>query len=367
MRIELVSHYDLTVPGGVQQQVAGLAGALVSIDDANRVLVVAPGAARAQLAPGVQRVDVGRSIAVAVNGSRAPVAPQPSAWRRTVAALAQFHPDVVHLHEPLVPGPCMACLRAPTSPVVATFHRAGASTSYRLAASLLGSMLAHISLAVAVSEEAARTLRSVAGGAVQLDAVIPNAVALDRFAGATPEGSPRPTVVFVGRHEARKGLAVLIEALPLLGQSVRVRIVGDGPERVRLRSATHADGRVEWLGRVGDDELAAIVAGADVLVAPSRSGESFGVVLLEAMAAGTAVVASDLPGYRLAAGDAALYVAPGDASELAGAIGRVLADDPLRLELVARGRRLAAGHDFSGLAAAYLTRYRRLVAGGEAR
>ena len=136
--------------------------------------------------------------------------------------------------------------------------------------------------------------------------------------------------------------------------------VGEWAETERLRNLFGSDARIEWLGSVGDQERAARLAGADVLVAPSLAGESFGVVLLEAMAAGTAVVASDLPGYRLAAGDAALYAPAGDRVALAQAIRTVLRDDAQREALRARGRRRAAERDMGVIADLYRDAYVKL-------
>ena len=191
-------------------------------------------------------------------------------------------------------------------------------------------------------------------------AVIPNGVEVDRFAGADPWPKRAPTIVFVGRHERRKGLTVLLEAFGLLSGPTRLWVVGDGPETERLRAQFGADARIEWLGSLDDDERAARLAGADALVAPSLGGESFGVVLLEAMAAGTPVIASDLPGYRLAAGPAARFVPPGDRPALAEAMRAVLGDEGLRDELSRRGRERASAHDMGVIAGLYRESYLRL-------
>ncbi len=152
-----------------------------------------------------------------------------------------------------------------------------------------------------------------------------NGVEMAREASVEPWPTDGPTVLFVGRHESRKGLGVLIDAFGRMGHGapvppVTLWVVGDGPETEALRARTSADTRVQWLGRVGDDELAARLRGADVLCAPSLGGESFGMVLLEAMAARTAVVASDIPGYAFVAGGHARLVAPGDVGAWSGAL-----------------------------------------------
>ena len=140
-----------------------------------------------------------------------------------------------------------------------------------------------------------------------------NGVEVETFSKATPWPTEGPTIFFIGRHEPRKGLAVLLEAMGELPAHVRLWIAGDGPETEQLRQRVAGDARIEWLGRISDEEKAARMRGADVFCAPSLRGESFGVVLLEAMAAETPVVASDLPGYAnvAQAGRDALLVPPG--------------------------------------------------------
>lgn len=185
---------------------------------------------------------------------------------------------------------------------------------------------------------------------------------MEHFAKATPWPTEGPTVLFVGRHEERKGLAVLLEALASLPPTVHLWVAGRGPETERLRAATAGDTRVAWLGRIDDEERARRLRGADVVCAPSLHGESFGVVLLEAMAAGTPVVASDLAGYRnVARGDReALLVPPGDAGALATALQRVLDDPSCAAELVAAGAARAEELSMDRLAEHYLERYAAL-------
>ena len=358
MRVALVSAYDLAVPGGVQGQVLGLARALGAAG--HEVVVIAPGIGGAGQTAGLDLVTVGRSHLVPANGSRAPVAPTPAAMRRARRAVAASGADVVHVHEPLVPGPALAATCTRDAPVLGTFHRARASTGYIVYGHALARFVHRLDDRVAVSEMAAETLRSAVGPCEV--AILGNAVDLDRFAAAEPAPTTAPTVLFVGRIEHRKGLAVLLEAFGGLPGDLRLRIVGDGPGAAALRRGA-ADGRLEWLGAVSDEELTRQLAAADVLVAPSLGGESFGVVLLEAMAAGTAVVASDIPGYRLAAGGAADLVPPGDAVALRECVGRLLGDPGERARLVAAGRLVAARHSFTELAAAYAARYAAVIAG----
>jgi len=371
VRVATVCPYALSVPGGVQGQVISIASALAALGC--EVAVVAPddvdSRARGGLADDLARsgivvVPAGRTVAVRANGSLAPVALSPVGVRGALRAVRAWRPDVVHVHEPLVPAVAISAVLARIAPAIGTFHRAGAGRLYRAARPLARACLARLDDVVAVSAAARDTLLAVAGAGASRCAIVPNGVATSRFEAAEPWPSSGPTVVFVGRHEPRKGVSVLLEALDSLPGSTRVWLVGDGPETASLRARFGADPRVEWCGRIDDGALARRLSGADVLVAPSLSGESFGVVLLEAMAAGTAVVASDLPGYRMAAGDAARYVPPGDALALGRALRVLLEDADARRSLVAAGRARAATCSVDQVARAYLARYEVLAGGG---
>jgi phosphatidylinositol alpha-mannosyltransferase len=308
-------------------------------------------------------LKVGAGTNVPVNGSRAPVSPWPWTMWRTVSALRDFAPEVVHVHEPFAPGSSLAAAMMGPRPIVATFHRSGADFAYRAYGHVVGAWSRRLDAAFAVSEAARATAKACLGHLTQPVAVIPNGVEVDRFAGADPWPKRAPTVVFVGRHEPRKGLRVLLEAFGQLPEPTRLWVVGDGPETGQLRAQFGPNTRIEWLGPLDDDERAARLSGADVLVAPSLGGESFGVVLLEAMAAGTAVIASDLPGYELAAGPAARFVPPGDRLALAEAMRTVLADEGVREELSRRGRERACAYDMSVIAGLYRDSYLRLGRG----
>jgi len=360
-----VCPYSCTMPGGVQTQVLGLARALASQGDDVAILAPAEGApGTGRLAPvalgGAVFLKVGTGTSVSVNGSRAPVSPWPWTMSRTVSALRDFAPEVVHVHEPFAPGPSLGAVVMGPRPVVGTFHRSGADFAYRAYGRVVGVWSRRLDAAFAVSEAARATAKACVGRLSQTVQVIPNGVEVERFAGADPWPTSAPTIVFVGRHEPRKGLRVLLEAFGLLAEPTRLWVVGEGPETGRLRTEFGPDTRIEWLGLLDDEERAARLAGADVLVAPSLGGESFGVVLLEAMAAGTAVVASDLPGYQLAAGSAARFVPPGDRVALAAAIRTVLLDDGEREDLRSRGRQRASQYDMGVIAGLYRDNYLRL-------
>jgi phosphatidylinositol alpha-mannosyltransferase len=334
MRVAIHCPYSLSRPGGVQGQVLALARALGTLG--HQAVVLAPAEADAAgLAASVgldeeALVVLGRSVALPANGSVAPVALWPGAAVRAVRAVRAGDFDVVHLHEPLAPGPGYALLARCPQPKVGTFHRAGRSVAYRLLGPVARRAAARLAARCAVSAEARTTAHDALGGDYE---IVANAVEIERFTDAAPWAlgdEAGPIVMFVGRHEERKGLGVLLEAFARVAPSgtggPTLWVAGRGPETDGLRRRFPPSRRVVWLGVVTDDELASRLRRADVLCAPSLRGESFGVVLLEAMAARAAIVASALPGYGAVAGDDATLVAPGDVGALAAALGRAVSD-----------------------------------------
>jgi phosphatidyl-myo-inositol alpha-mannosyltransferase len=299
---------------------------------------------------------LGNSIPTAANGSMAAIAPDISAALRTIRALRDEHFDVVHLHEPLAPGPTQTALVFSDRPLVGTFHRAGESSWYRALRRLGGWGANHLAVRAAVSEEAKAAVSRIFGGTYEL---VWNGIDVARFQQAEPWPTDGPTVLFVGRHEPRKGLAVLIEAFARLPGDVRLWVASAGPETARLRQITGDDDRIEWLGLIGEREKTRRMRGADVLCAPSLHGESFGVILLEGMAAGTPVVASDLVGYRNVARPNvdALLTTPGDPVALAAALEVALGGGPVVDALVASAEQRAASFSLESLAKRYLDLY----------
>ncbi|MEA2717593.1 MAG: phosphatidyl-myo-inositol alpha-mannosyltransferase [Actinomycetota bacterium] len=359
MRIALVCPYSLTVPGGVQGQVLGLARALRTLGHDVRVLGPCDGPP-----PEVGVISLGNSIPTAANGSMAPIAPDPSCAMRTIAVLRDEHFDVLHLHEPLAPGPTVTCVALASVPLVGTFHASGVSAAYRVLRPLTRWLARRLDVRCAVSEDAKAMATRHLGGEYE---VLFNGIEVARFAKATPWPTTGPTVLFMSRHESRKGLDVLLAAMARLPADARLWVASDGPETGRLTALTADDDRVEWLGRIGDDERAARLRGADALCAPSLRGESFGMVLLEGMAAQTPVVASDIPGYRNVAGGggcgpAALMVPPGNATALAGALTRVLYEPSTAAHLVAAGEARANEFSMDHLAERYVDLYHRAIA-----
>ena len=353
LRVALICPYSLSVEGGVQLQVLGLARALRGVGVDARVLAPTDGPP-----PEAGITSLGRSRGFPSNGSIAPISSGKAVTDRTLEALRTFRPDVLHLHEPLSPGANYAALIGTDLPAVGTFHAAhpgrnGWYDAFRLP---LRKMVERLSVRTAVSAEAKRNAEAF-GKSCE---ILPNGVEIDAFSSAVPWPATRPTIVFVGRHERRKGLGVLLDAFAMLDRDAELWIAGRGPETDALEHR-HVPG-VTWLGRVSESEKARRLRGATVACFPSIEGESFGVVLLEAMAAGTAVVASDLTGYRHVARDGreAVLVPPADPVALMEAIRRLLDDEGTRGTLVERGRGRAGEFSMTRLAEAFLERYRSI-------
>ncbi len=360
LRVGIICPYSLTMPGGVQGQVLALARALRAEGCNARVLAPCDGPP-----PDSDVTPLGNSLPAVANGSVAPVAPDPAAQLRTIRALRDEDFDVLHLHEPMAPGPTMTAVLLKPAPLVATYHAAGGSRAYDYLKPGVAWMARRIDRNFAVSEDALQMASDALGGDYE---VVFNGVEIERARTAEPEPATGPTVFFVGRHEPRKGLAVLLEAFESLPDNTRLWVAGDGPETNELRAARFGIDRIEWLGRISETEKLRRMRGATVFCAPSLRGESFGVVLIEAMAAGTPVVASDLPGYAAVAlqGEAAALVPPGDAAALGAALNDVLTSERRQKQLSEAGERRADDFAMRRLARTYLAAYEE-VAGARRR
>lgn len=347
----MVCPYSMSRPGGVQGQVLGLARELRALGVDTRIIAPCDGPP-----PDPAMVSVGPTVEWESNGSVAPIATSPATARRTAEALRSIEPDVVHLHEPVVPGPCLSSLLGFDGPIVGTFHSSGDAPLPWLRP-VARSVLARLTLRVAVSDAARVTAEQHWGGGEYV--VLWNGIEIDRIAAITPAPSDRPAVCFVGRHEPRKGLAVLLDAWVGLDRDAVCWVVGTGPQGEELRRRRTPG--VEWLGSVTEAERDARVRGATVFCAPSLGGESFGIVLLEAMAAGTAIVATDIGGYAdVARADReAVLVPPGDPDALRTALRTLLDDADRRATLVAAGHRRAEEFSMRALAERYLECYER--------
>jgi len=354
LRIGMVSPYSLTIPGGVQQQVLGLARALREKGHEVRVLGPCDGPP-----PDSFVTPLGNSLPTAINGSVAPVAPDASAAFRTIRALNDEAFDVLHVHEPLVPGPTLTAVLVKLAPIVATFHSAGESGAYKTFQKLGRPIARRIDVRVAVSADAVELAQRYIGGEYE---VLFNGIDLEAYSGPIVEHRDN-AIFFCGRHEPRKGLGVLLEAVSLMPSDVRLWIASDGPETEFLKAQYENDQRIEWLGRISDAEKIDRLRRAAVFCAPSLRGESFGIVLLEAMAAGTPVVSTDIDGYRNVAtdGENALLVEPGNAQALASAMSRIIADPRLATRLTDAGRIHAQSYSLDALADHYVLLYEKAL------
>jgi phosphatidylinositol alpha-mannosyltransferase len=351
----MICPYSLAVWGGVQAQVLGLGRELRAQGVDTQVLAPCDGPP-----PEPWVTPLGNSMPYAQNGSFAPLAPDPAAQLRVLAAIWDQRFDLLHLHEPLAPGPTITSVLVKPVPLIGTFHAAGEIAVYRRARPIVRRIAARIDYKTAVSSEAAAMARSHLGGDYE---VLFNGIEIERFANATPFPKDGPTVLFLGRHEPRKGLSVLLEAARLLPSDVRIWIAGHGPETDRLESQYRDDERLVWLGSLTEADKLARIRSADALCVPSLGGESFGLVLLEGMAAGTPVVASDLTAYDLVARggrDAGLF-ATGDGRALAKALLDALSRTDAVERRVDSGRERANEFSMVRLAAIYTERYERLL------
>jgi phosphatidyl-myo-inositol alpha-mannosyltransferase len=361
VRIALVCPYDWAAPGGVQVHVRDLAEHLRGRGD--EVLVLAPSSRPIDDA---SVVVCGVPIGIPYNGSTAPIDPRP--WRigEIRRALRRFAPDVVHVHEPLVPNTSMWAVLSSPAPVVATFHSgADRSRLFDAAAPVLRLVARRIAARVAVSERAAAVVRARIPGPLR---IVPNGIDVRTFADAVPAelGAGRK-VLFVGRLDPRKGFPVAVDAFATLARShadLRLVVAGAGAQASALdRLPVDVRDRVTMLGAVENDALPAIERACDVFIAPSLGGESFGVVLLEPMAAGVPVVASRIPGYDLVLEHevTGLLVPPGDAAALAAAVSRVLDDRALAERLAAAARARVGRYDWDVVAAEVEEIYRSVL------
>lgn len=348
MRIGMICPYSFDAPGGVQAHVVDLSQELRR--RGHDVRILAPG--RPENAPIPGMTLTGPGVAIPYNGSVARLSFGPATWRATRTWLRAAPLDVLHIHEPNAPSVGMFALAMSSGPIAATFHTSTTSSMILEASDgVLAPLLEKIRGRIAVSALARRwQIEALGSDAVE----IPNGVDVAAFSGvdATSERSETPTIAFLGRYdESRKGMDVLVRALPRVLESVpnlRLRIMGDGDAEA-LRNRLPRDMDVDFLGRVDDTRKAAVLAAADVYCAPNTGGESFGIVLVEAMAAGTAVVASDLDAFRrvLRDGDCGELAAVGDPEALASALVRVLVDPDRRAHIEANGTAAVREYDWS--------------------
>jgi phosphatidylinositol alpha-mannosyltransferase len=370
MRVGIVCPYSWDVPGGVQFHVRDLSEVLQ--ERGHEVSVLAPADDDTPLPPYV--VPAGRAVPVRYNGSvaRVNIGPISAARVRRWVRDGQF--DLLHIHEPATPSLSLLACWAATGPIVATFHTSNLRSRAMLAASpLLEPALEKVGARVAVSEDARRTVVEHLGG----DAVlIPNGVFVDRFAGAEPEPAWRGeagTVGFIGRlDEPRKGLPTLLAAMESVvarRPGVRLLVAGRGDEEETVEDLpAGVRDAVTFLGVVSEADKARLLASADVYVAPNLGGESFGIILVEAMSAGAPVLASDIDAFRRVLDDGRVgeLFPTGDVPALAAALVALLADPGRRSQLRADAAAWVRRFDWSAVADELLAVYETVTAGADA-
>jgi phosphatidyl-myo-inositol alpha-mannosyltransferase len=346
VKIGLVTPYIYPLPGGVNEHVRYLYENLIARGHDVRIISSIHGGQRESEG---DIIRLGYGFGVPANGSVGIVTLSPRYTQLVRAMLERERFDVLHFHEPFVPFLSLVLLRESSSVNVATFHAyAGWSAAYEFWKRLLARFARRLHGRIAVSAAARHFIDRYFPGDYK---VIPNGVDLRRYQNVPPVARYRDgtlNIFFVGRFESRKGLMYLLKAYRVLrkrGYDCRLLVAGSGPQEREARRyiATRRLQGVELLGRISDEDKARYFATADVYVSPATGQESFGIVLLEAMAAGAPIVCSDIHGYKgvVRRGEQALLVPPRDVKALVDAIARVLDDADLRARMSRAGRERA--------------------------
>jgi len=365
LRIGIVCPYGWDTPGGVQNHVRDLAEYLLM--QGHMVSVLAPAVDEDALPSFV--VSAGKPIAIPYNGAVARVLFGPVAFARVRQWISHGNFDLLHLHEPAIPSLSLLACWAAEGPMVGTFHAASKKQRAIFAVGpILEPVIEKLSVRIAVSEAARLTLTEH----LETDAiVIPNGIFAERFRN----GSARPqwignTLGFMGRfEEPRKGLSVLLDALPIVARAipnVRLLIMGPGESEDVMKDVDpQVAGRISFLGRLNDEEKSDFLSSLSLYVAPNTGGESFGIILAEAMAAGAAVVASDIPAFAALLGDGlygALFESE-NAVDLANKIIELLRDDEKRTALALGGQEHAKIFDWDNIAEQIFSVYEMSMVG----
>jgi phosphatidylinositol alpha-mannosyltransferase len=361
LRIGIVCPYSFDVPGGVQNHVRDLAETLITLG--HHVSVLAPGDEDSMALPYV--VPAGRTVPVPYNGSVARVSFGLISAARVRRWLAAGRFDVLHVHEPLIPSLSMLAVLSARGPVVATFHTAMTrSRALAAAQGVLQLVLEKITGRIAVSELARKVQVEHLGGSAW---EIPNGVQVAKYRAAVPlDGWPGPgrALGFLGRFtEPRKGFPVLLSAFATLARErpeLRLLVAGPGDvDEVLADVPAEFRDRIVFLGKVSEQDKARMLRSVDLYVAPNTGGESFGMVLTEAMSAGTPVLASDLDAFRrvLDGGAAGALFPVGDPAALARTAAALLDSAERRAELTRRATRVVAAYDWPVVAERVLEVY----------
>ena len=365
----MVCPYGWDTPGGVQTHIRDLTQHL--IDEGHYVSVLAP-ISDDSISHEEYVVNAGKPISIPVNGSVARVIFGPIASSRAKQWVASGDFDLLHLHEPAIPSLSLLACSAAEGPLVGTFH---VSTPKKKAIYAIGPILEPIveklTARIAVSELARSTLKDH----FETDAVvIPNGIDGQKFSNAKvlAEFSGDYTVGFIGRfEEPRKGLQVLIDSLPIVARfipNVRYLIAGPGESKDFLKEIDpQLRNRIKFLGRLTDEDKASFLKSIKIYVAPNTGGESFGIILTEALSAGTAVVASDIPAFKavLENGEAGALFINEDSEDLAKTLVSMLKDDVKRNRLASNGKLSAQKYDWQVVAEQIESVYEMAIAGGQ--
>jgi phosphatidyl-myo-inositol alpha-mannosyltransferase len=368
VRIALACPYAWDSPGGVQVHVRQLSEHLV--ERGHETLILAPG----RVSPEDRTVRiVSRPIRVPYQGTVAPISPSPFSLRRVGEVLRPFRPDVVHAHEPLIPSTSLFAVLGARGPVVGTFHaHAERSALLTAAAPVLRRVWRRLDVRIAVSQAAAGFVTSRFGQGVR---IVPNGCDVELFEEAVPAEDlpPGRRMLWVGRLDPQKGFPVAVRAFAQLATDLPdlvFVVAGEGRDRDALGGLDSAvRERVVMLGTVPHDRLPRYHSAADVFVAPALGQESFGIVLVEAMAAGVPIVATDIAGYREVVHPdvEGLVVPPDDPPAVAAAVHRVLTDPSLAERLSRAGRARAQRYRWSVVVEEIEAAYREALEASAAR
>ncbi len=362
LRVNIVTPYDLSVSGGVNTHAAGLGRELQRRGAA--VLLFGPASHPNRLPEGLPVIPCGPSVPIPVAGSVARLAIDPRIGAAMRRLLAEHPCDVLHLHEPFVPMTSFGALLFSRTATVGTFHltRERPHLLYLFAQPVVRPLARKLHARIAVSEAARRTVARFLPGEYR---IVPNGIEYERFDGGPRAGPAGQRILFLGRLEPRKGVLVAIRAFAEVVRALpqaELVIAGDGPLRAAAEAIVRELGvteAVRFAGPVRESELPDAYRSADVFCAPATGNESFGLVLAEAMAAGTPVVASVNPGYAAVVedGTSGILVPPGDHRALAAAMLEVLRDPGLWRSLSEGGRQRARRFAWSVLADEILAVY----------
>ena len=367
LKIGIVCPYSWDTPGGVQNHIRDLAEFLITAG--HEVSVLAPALDEEKLPDYV--VNAGKPISIPYNGAVARILFGPVAFSRVRQWISQGDFDLLHLHEPAIPSISLLACWAADGPMVGTFHAAAKRQKIIFAIGpILEPAIEKLSARIAVSEAARLTLTDH----LDTDAiVIPNGIYASRYHdGVAQEKWQGNTIGFIGRfEEPRKGLSVLLEALPVIARfapDVRVIVAGPGdPTEVEKSIDPQLRHRFEFLGKISEQDKANFISSVSIYVAPNTGGESFGIILAEALAGGACVVASDIPAFDdlLGHGEFGALFKSEDATDLAKVIIDLLREDKKRFELAKAGRSRGQSFDWEVIAQQIFSVYEMSIVGSE--